>query len=99
MPSGEARSSVTLFLLRLNAAKKPAPVLVEVARGVALARGLHLDDLGAEVGQHQPAGRAHHHVGELDDADALEGKRRLHAFPPAAARRKVFGRPASGTCP
>jgi hypothetical protein len=28
MPSGEPRSSVTLFLLRLKAAKNPAPELV-----------------------------------------------------------------------
>jgi hypothetical protein len=46
----------------------------QAARVVAL-DGLDLDDLGAEVGQQQAAGRTHDHVGELDDADAGIRKR------------------------
>src|SRR5699024_9909264 len=62
-----------------------------------------LDHLGAEVGQDHPAAGAHDHVGELDDADALERQRlvgrwrcvlwrertglRCHAVPPVGAKR------------
>ena len=37
--------------------------------------GMVLADLGAQVAEHQAAGRAHHHVRELDDAQAGVGKR------------------------
>ena len=39
---------------------------------VATVGPFDLDDLGAEVGQDHAAGRPHHHVGELEDADAGE---------------------------
>ena len=45
----------------------------QLARLVAAGR-LDLDHLGAEVGEDHPAGRAHDHVRELDDADAVEGQ-------------------------
>ncbi len=63
-----------LFLLRLKVGKKPAPepsrrrVLSPVDR-------LDLDDLGPEVAQQHAAGGAHHHAGELDDADARRSGR------------------------
>jgi hypothetical protein len=43
----------------------------QLARLVA-SRRLDLDDLGAEVGQDHPAGRAHHHVREFDNPHALQ---------------------------
>jgi hypothetical protein len=43
----------------------------EPARVVAVDR-LDLDDFGAEVGEHESARRTHHHVHELDDADARQ---------------------------
>ena len=58
-----------LFLLRLNSGKKPAPEPSSL-RVLSPVKRFDLDDLGPEVGQHQAAGRPHHHVGEFDDADA-----------------------------
>ena len=46
---------------------------VVVPREVALAWALHLDDIGAEVGQVPAADRRRHRVFEGDDADAFEG--------------------------
>ena len=69
---------------------------------VALAHGLDLDHVGAEIAEDQPAARAHHHVGEFDDADARKRKlgwRHRHAALPAAAGVKPLGRPAAGTWP
>ena len=46
----------------------------ELARGItlaAVANRLDLDDFGAQIGQHHTAGRAHHHVRELDHAQAF----------------------------
>jgi hypothetical protein len=34
---------------------------------------LDLDHFGAEIGEHETTGRAHDHMAELDDTDALEG--------------------------
>ena len=45
----------------------------QLARVIAVER-FDLDHFGAEVGEHQTAGRAHHHMAELDDTDALERK-------------------------
>ena len=45
------------------------PGAQQVSRAVAV-HGFDLDDFCAQVGQQQAAGRAHDHVGELDDADA-----------------------------
>src|SRR5262245_1718495 len=42
--------------------------------GVVAGERLDLDHFGAEIGKHQPAGRAHHHVRELDDAHPVKGK-------------------------
>ena len=45
-----------------------------VAGGFAvLGGGFDLDDVGAEVGEHEAAGGAHDHVGEFDDAESGEG--------------------------
>ena len=57
------------------------------ARAVARQR-LDLDHLGAQVGQDHAAGRAHHHVGELDDADAGQRQGRAACGPgrPAPAQ-------------
>ena len=109
-PSGVLMSSTTLFLLRLNERKKPMPRPGSVARLVA-ARRLDLDDLGAEVGQDHSAGRAHHHVGELDDADAGQRQARCRSVrslmvvlrsvsgQSTAAGVKVLGRPARQSAP
>ena len=81
----------------------------QVARLVAAGR-LDLDDLGAQVGEDHPAGRAHHHVRELDHAHAGQGQRcrSLRSQCPsgvvtraaaASARSKVFGRPARHSVP
>jgi len=44
----------------------------QVAGRVALRRGLDAHDLGAQVGEHQAAGRAQHRLGELDHAHARQ---------------------------
>ena len=69
LPAGVCRSSARLFLLRLNRGKKPAPE-PSSRRVLSPAERLDLDHLGAQVGQHHAAGRAHDHVGEFDDAHA-----------------------------
>ena len=48
------------------------------ARLIALTRPLHLDDVGAEVGQQQPGRRPGDDVAELQDAQAVERKRAVH---------------------
>lgn len=47
------------------------PMGTDAARDIACRR-LDLDDLGAEVGEHQAAIRARQHVADLDDADAFQ---------------------------
>ena len=42
------------------------------AAGLVAAGRLDLDDLGAQLRQDHAAGRAHHHVGHLDDPHALQ---------------------------
>jgi hypothetical protein len=54
------------LLVAVEERKKPNARTEQRARAVTVDR-LDLDDLGAEIGQHHAAGRAHHHVGELDD--------------------------------
>jgi hypothetical protein len=44
------------------------------ARLVALARPLHLDDVGAEVGQQQSCGRPGDDVAELENTQPVERK-------------------------
>ena len=48
------------------------------ARLIALARPLHLDDVGAQVGQQQSRRRPGDDVAELEDAQAVERKRAVH---------------------
>jgi hypothetical protein len=62
------------FLVAVEAAEKADAKARQLARPVAAGR-LDLDDFGAEVGQDHAAGRAHHHVGKFDDANAGERKR------------------------
>ena len=59
------------LLVAVEHRKKACARAEQPSRALALDR-LDLDDLGAHVGQHHRAGRAHHHVRELDDAQALE---------------------------
>ena len=72
-PSGCCRSTARLFLLRLNTGKKPDPACSR-RRVLSPFERLDLDDFGAEVGEHQAAGGAHHHVRELDHPHAFERK-------------------------
>ena len=68
MPSGDFRSTDEAALVAVgNMAKKPIPEPPSRLRVVAVRGGFHLDDVRAEVRQHQPARRPHDHVGELDD--------------------------------
>jgi len=63
---------------------------------VVAGRRLHLDDFGAEVRQHEPAGGAHDHVGELDDPYALKRPHEILL----AGRPWAYGRrPAPPGCP
>src|SRR5581483_3176367 len=76
---------------------------VEVGRGagrhaarlVALAGPLHLDDVGAQVGQQEPRGRAGDDVAELEDAEALEGERAGHR-PALYCKRPARSRASCG---
>src|SRR5439155_13577628 len=71
-----------------------------VAGGIALGR-VDLHDVGAEVGEDEPAGRPHHHLAELHDAEARERADIIGALGCAlvgnahAALRSAFGIPAS----
>src|SRR6185436_19683994 len=63
------------------------------ARGVAGHRVLDLDDVRAEIAEHQPAARSGDDMGQLEDADALEREflrsrsvRRHHASLPTRDR-------------
>ncbi len=51
----------------------------EIARFVAAARFLDLDDVGTEVAQHLRGGRRREDAREVEDADAVEGRRHAHA--------------------
>ena len=53
-------------------------------------------DLGAEIGKHQPAGRSHDHVGELDDADAVERQGRSQGEHTAFGKKRGRGHQAAG---
>src|ERR1044071_4142802 len=66
------------FLVAVEHRKEARPRMLETARVVAFQR-LDLDDLGAEVREHQAARGPHHHVRELDDPHAFERKHRLAA--------------------
>src|SRR5918911_742005 len=59
------------FLVAVEHGEKAGARMLESPRVVAFER-LHFDHFGAEIGEHQPAGGAHHHVRELDDAHALK---------------------------
>jgi hypothetical protein len=61
------------FLVAVEQRVEPCPTAQQLACTVPGQR-LDLDDLGAQVGQHHAAGRAHDHVREFDDTDALQGK-------------------------
>src|SRR6478672_1600165 len=53
------------FLVPVEDRIEAGASVVEPPRVVALER-LHLDHFGAEIREREPAGRAHHHVRELD---------------------------------
>src|SRR5882762_3343220 len=55
------------FLVAVEDGEEAGAGLLEAPRVVAFER-FDLDHLGAEIREHQPAGRAHHHVRELDYA-------------------------------
>src|SRR5438477_2046436 len=78
-------------LVAVEGGKKPGPKPAETAGMVALRRRLDLDDVGAELGKHQPGGRAHDRMAELQDSYAGERRRRHQA---AARRRKASRLPA-----
>ena len=59
------------FLVAVVGRKEARAGRRQVARVVAVER-LDLDHFGAEIGEHQAAGRPHHHVHEFDDAHAVE---------------------------
>ncbi len=67
---------------------------VEVGRGagghaarlIALARTLHLDDVGAQVGEQEPRRRSRDDVAQLEDANALERQRAGHVAPHCTAK-------------
>src|SRR3989304_9196045 len=61
----------------------PPPRGPAAAGGLALARRLDLDDVGAQVGEVHRAERRRHGLGEVDDPEALE---RLHAPVNSGAR-------------
>src|SRR5262249_49328424 len=65
------------FLVAVISGEKTGPRSGELARVGPFER-LDLDHFGAEVGEDQPARRAHHHMDELDDADAVERQFRDH---------------------
>ena len=67
-------------LLRFMTMKAAAcsPIVGGVRRRVRRLRDfLDLDDVGAEISQHQAAGRPCHVHGEIEDLDAREGAKRL----------------------
>src|SRR5262249_28808898 len=95
---------------RLDVERKAALVAVEAHEEAGaragqaprvVARGrLDLDDVGAEIGEDEPAGRAHRHMGELDDANCVERQgRALGGLGWAWAGTRPFGSPGSGTWP
>jgi hypothetical protein len=87
------------LLVSIEQAEEAGSRAQQPARVVACQR-LDLDDLGAQVGQDHPAGRPHHHVGELDDPQAGQRQRlRLgaHRTLLPSAWRKPGGRPACGS--
>src|ERR1700674_2121841 len=59
-------------LVAVEGSKKPGPKAAETTGMVALRRGLHLDDVGAELGKHQPGGGPHYRMAELQDAYASD---------------------------
>ena len=77
-PSGRLRSTARLRLLRLKAAKKPAPKPPSPRVWSPLRRRLDLDHVGAELGEDQPGGRAHHRMAEFEDLEAGQ-RQRAHA--------------------
>ena len=85
-------------LVAVQHGEEPGPRALQPPRVVAaglprLVRWLDLDDVGAQIRQRQAAGRAHHHVHELDDAQPPQ-RRLAHA-----AIRNVFGTPARARPP
>ena len=78
-PSAEPFRSIAIErLLRLRKWKLAEVPGRHAARLVALAGPLHLDHVGAQVGQEQPGRGPGDDVAELEDAHALERKRGGH---------------------
>src|SRR5262249_55185351 len=68
-----------------------------VPRRVALARPLELDHFGAHVGQDHRAVRTSHVLGEVQDADALEGTPARIGHRVSPCGRRAEGRRMAGT--
>jgi hypothetical protein len=87
-------------LVAVEGGEKPGAKTTETAGMIALRRGLDLDDIGAELGRHQPGGRPHHRMAELQDFNASERCRQWDLGHQAAARRRDCRRgsirPATG---
>ena len=100
-PSGVRTSAATTPLVPAVGREETGAGRSEVSRLVAADRRLDLDDVRAEVGENEAAGRPHDDVRELDDADP--GERKLGgldvAHAAAVAGANPFGSPASATWP
>src|SRR5437762_10625008 len=78
-------------LVAVESGEKPGAKAAETAGVVALRRRLDFDDVGAEFGKHQPGGRPHDRMAELQDSGTGEWRRRHQA---AARRRNASRLPA-----
>ena len=74
-------------LVAVEVAEKADGEARQTARVVAIGRRLHLDDVAAEVGEHEARGRPHDRVAELQHAKARERQIllfvRSHELPPS----------------
>ena len=62
-------------LVAVEIAEEPGSEAGEPPRRIALGRRLDLDDVGAEIGEHQPGARPHDGLGEFEDAQSRERQR------------------------
>src|SRR6266436_4062082 len=74
-------------LIAVEGGEKTCPKAAETAGMVALRRRLDLDDIGAELGKHQPGGRSHHRMAELPHSYAIKRCRNIKPRPGGGMRR------------